>query len=71
MKLLEKGHIARPYLGLAMQPVAIPESLRSKLKSEFTNGLVIVHVEPNSPADRAGMLLGDILVELRVNHLTE
>ena len=64
-ELLEKGHIARPYLGLAMQPVAIPESLRSKLKSELTNGLVIVHVEPSGPADRAGMLLGDILVELQ------
>lgn len=63
-ELLEKGHIARPYLGLAMQPVAVPESLRSKLKSELTNGLVIVHVEPSGPADRAGVLLGDILVEL-------
>jgi S1-C subfamily serine protease len=64
-ELLEKGHIARPYLGLAMQPVAVPESLRSKFKSELTNGLVVVHVEPSGPADRAGILLGDILVELR------
>jgi serine protease DegQ len=64
-ELLEKGHIARPYLGVAMQPVAVPESMRSKLKSELSNGMVIVHVEPNSPADRAGMLLGDILVELQ------
>jgi serine protease DegQ len=64
-ELLEKGHIARPYLGLAMQPVAVPESLRGKLKSEWTNGLVVVHVEPGGPADRAGMLLGDILVELQ------
>jgi len=64
-ELLEKGHIARPYLGLAMQPVAIPESLRSKLKSEGTGGLVIVHVEPSGPADRAGILLGDVLVELQ------
>jgi S1-C subfamily serine protease len=64
-ELLEKGHIARPYLGLAMQPVAIPESLRSKFKSELTNGLVVVHVEPSGPADRTGILLGDILVELQ------
>ena len=64
-ELLEKGHIARPYLGLAMQPVAVPESLRSKFKSELTNGLVVVHVEPSGPADRAGILLGDILVELQ------
>src|SRR6266550_1539336 len=64
-ELLEKGHISRPYLGLAMQPVAVPESLRSKLKSELTSGLVIVHVEPSGPADKAGILLGDILVELQ------
>jgi S1-C subfamily serine protease len=48
-----------------MQPVAVPESLRSKFKSELTNGLVVVHVEPSGPADRAGILLGDILVELQ------
>lgn len=64
-ELLEKGHIAHPYLGLAMQPVAVPESLRSKFKSELTNGLVVVHVEPSGPADRAGILLGDVLVELQ------
>jgi S1-C subfamily serine protease len=68
-ELLEKGHIARPYLGLAMQPVAVPESLRSKLKSESTDGLIIVHVEPSGPADRAGILLGDVLVELQAKAL--
>ena len=47
------------------QPVAVPESLRNKLKSELTSGLVIVHVEPSGPADKAGILLGDILVELQ------
>jgi S1-C subfamily serine protease len=50
-----------------MQPVAIPESLRSKLKSGATGGLVIVHVEQSGPADRAGVLLGDVLVELQGN----
>jgi S1-C subfamily serine protease len=64
-ELLEKGHIVRPYLGVAMQPVAIPESLRSKLKSEVPGGLVTVHVEPSGPADQAGILLGDVLVRLQ------
>lgn len=68
-ELLEKGHIARPYLGLALQPVAVPESLRSRLKSPWTDGLVIIHVEPDGPADRAGMLLGDVLVELQGSSL--
>jgi serine protease DegQ len=64
-ELLEKGHIARPYLGLAMQPVAVPEPLRAKLKSGVTGGLIIIHVEPSGPADRAGILLGDVLIELQ------
>jgi S1-C subfamily serine protease len=68
-ELLDKGHIARPYLGLAMQPVVIPETLRSKLRSGITSGLVIVHVEPTGPGDRAGILLGDVLVELEGNAL--
>src|SRR5262249_34266281 len=33
-ELLEKGHISRPYLGIAMQPVSLPEALRKKAKSE-------------------------------------
>src|SRR5579864_478983 len=32
-ELLQKGHIARPYLGIAMQPVALSEVLRGKLKT--------------------------------------
>jgi serine protease DegQ len=64
-ELLEKGHIARPYLGIAMQPVAVPEALRGKLKSATAGGLMVLHVEPGGPADRAGIVLGDVIVELQ------
>lgn len=64
-ELLEKGHIARPYLGIAMQPVSIPESVRGKLKSSASGGLMILHVESGSPADTAGIVLGDVIVELQ------
>lgn len=64
-ELLEKGHIARPYFGLAMQPVAIPETMRAKLKSRVNNGLLVIHVEGGGPADKAGVLLGDVLTEIR------
>jgi S1-C subfamily serine protease len=64
-ELLEKGHIARPYLGIAMQPVAVPETLRGKLKSAAAGGLMVLHVEPGGPADRAGIVLGDVIVELQ------
>ena len=64
-ELLDKGYIARPYLGIAMQPVALPEALRGKLKSSAAGGLMVLHVEPGGPADKAGIVLGDVIVELQ------
>jgi S1-C subfamily serine protease len=64
-ELLEKGHIARPYLGLAMQPVVLPESLRKKTERPVTSAVLVVHVEPDGPADKAGILLGDVVVDFQ------
>ncbi len=63
-ELLEKGRVERPYLGLAMHSVSLPESLRSSLNLISDEGLLVVHVEPSSPAGKAGVLLGDTLIEL-------
>src|SRR6202030_86421 len=52
-ELLEKGHIARPYLGIAMQPVEVPENMCSKLPAETRAGLLVMHVENGGPAERA------------------
>ena len=64
-ELIEKGHIAKPYLGLAMQPVAVPESLRGKVPGAGNSAVLVVHVEAAGPADKAGVLLGDVVVELQ------
>ncbi|HEX2331473.1 MAG TPA: S1C family serine protease [Candidatus Angelobacter sp.] len=63
-ELLEKGAVERPWLGLAMQPVPFPESLRSRLNLNASQGLLVAHVEPSGPADKAGVLLGDLLYEI-------
>jgi S1-C subfamily serine protease len=63
-ELLEKGHIARPYLGIAMQPVEVPENMRSKLPAETRVGLLAIDVENGGPAGKAGVLLGDVLFEV-------
>src|SRR4029077_6664625 len=63
-ELLEKGRVERPYLGLAMQTVPVPESLRTRLNLTASEGLLVVHVEPDSPAEKAGVLLGDLLLTL-------
>jgi S1-C subfamily serine protease len=63
-ELAAKGHLARPYIGLVMQPVQIPDSLQSLAGATARSGLLVVHVEAGGPADAAGVLLGDTLVDL-------
>lgn len=66
-ELLTHGHIRRPYLGLAMQMVAVPENIQSKLNLDSATGLLVVHAEPDSPASTAGVMLGDVLIALEGN----
>ncbi len=61
-QLVQRGRIARGYLGIGMQPVAFPENTRQSLGISADRGLLIVAVAPGSPAEKAGILLGDILV---------
>jgi S1-C subfamily serine protease len=63
-ELAARGHTASPYIGLVMQPVSIPERLQKSSGVSTSTGLLIMHVESASPADKGGVLLGDILVSL-------
>jgi len=60
--LLTQGRVRRAYLGVTSQPVALPDALRQKVGLQQSTGLVLVGVEAGSPADQAGLLLGDVLV---------
>src|SRR5262249_19608660 len=70
-ELLEKGRVERPYLGLAMQAVPVPESLRGRLNLNTSEALLLVHVESKSPAEKAGLLLGDLLLTLAGKPVTD
>lgn len=63
-ELKSLGRIRTGYIGVAAQEVPVPTNLREKLESPVESGLMLLNVEPESPAERAGLLLGDILVLL-------
>ena len=53
-QLLERGYVARGWIGAAMQPVRLDKR----------GGLLLVSIEPDSPAAKAKLLLGDVLVAI-------
>jgi S1-C subfamily serine protease len=60
--LLAKGHVPRGYLGVGMQPVRLPEKLREALQRPEKTAAMVLEVEPGGPADKAGVVIGDILI---------
>ncbi len=55
------GSTSRP-LGMALAP--LNQNLRNKYKLKSRNGLVVTAVDQNSPADRAGLQVGDLIVQV-------
>jgi S1-C subfamily serine protease len=60
-ELLERGYIARGWLGIAMHPVRFDPGARERLGLAHDAGLVVLSVEPDAPAARAGVLVGDVV----------
>ncbi len=60
--LAQQGFIKRGYLGISSQLVQLPEAQRAGRTEEY--GLLIVQVDEDSPAQKGGLILGDILITL-------
>jgi S1-C subfamily serine protease len=61
-RLLKDGRIRRSYIGVAGQNVPIPRRLVRLLNLPVETGVLVTSVETNSPAQRAGMMEGDVIV---------
>lgn len=69
--LVQHGHIKRGFLGVRSQPVAIPAAQQQALGREQASGLLLVGVETESPAEAGGLLIGDIIVAISGNQVTD
>jgi S1-C subfamily serine protease len=58
--LLKDGHIARGWLGVALQPVAVPDALRDQAGQ--SSGLMVMSIVEGGPAAKAGIVAGDIVL---------
>jgi S1-C subfamily serine protease len=60
--LLRDGRIARGWLGVALQAVAVPDALRET--AEQSSGLMVMSVIEDGPAAQAGIVAGDIILSV-------
>jgi len=61
---LQKGRIPRGYLGVALQPVRLPDHVRQSLQHSEKTAVIVLEVEEDGPAHKAGIIIGDILISL-------
>jgi S1-C subfamily serine protease len=69
--LLTHGRVKRGYLGVSTQQVPLPANLAQKLGRTQEAALLVVQVEANSPAEKAGILVGDLIAALGDRALTD
>src|SRR6185369_1141419 len=58
--LLSEGRVRRAYLGVGTVPAPLPPAAAKRTGRE--RALVLAHVDPASPAARAGLREGDLLI---------
>src|SRR5712675_1598994 len=63
-ELVRHGRVRRAYIGISAAKTALPRRLRHEAGVLQESAVVVAGVEPTSPADRAGLVAGDMLLSL-------
>jgi S1-C subfamily serine protease len=61
--LATKGHMSRAYLGILSDSISLPEEVRTQTNLDQDEGLIVLGVEKNTPAKKAGLAIGDVIVK--------
>ncbi|MXZ13068.1 MAG: DegQ family serine endoprotease [Candidatus Dadabacteria bacterium] len=68
-QLMEKGKVVRGWLGVIIQPIT--QEIAESMGHESTDGALISDISPGSPAEKAGLKRGDVVVEFDGNAIKE
>ena len=68
-QMIEDGHVTRGWLGVQIQPVT--EEIKSSLGLENTQGALVADVSADSPADKAGLEVTDVILDFDGQAITD
>jgi S1-C subfamily serine protease len=63
-KLIRHGQVRRSYVGVQAQTAALNRTIARHYELNTATGALILSAEPGSPAQRAGLQEGDVIVSL-------
>ena len=61
-RLMAGGKLRRAYLGIVSNTVLIPPEIASQVGIEQESGVMVFQVEQETPAKKAGLIMGDVIV---------
>jgi S1-C subfamily serine protease len=70
-ELVAHGRVPRGYLGVGLQPIPLPAAYADLLNRAQRSGVMVLSIEPHGPAETGGILLGDLIVEIGGQPVTD
>jgi len=68
-QIVTHGHVVRSYLGVSVQPVT--PAIAKAMRLNGPDGALVSQVTPDSPAQRAGLQSGDVILEINGQPVNE
>ena len=69
--LKTEGKIKRAYLGIVSDTVRLPEEIATQTQVSQHGGVMIYRVEAGSPAKKAGLAMGDVIIKFNDKNIED
>ena len=69
--LKNEGKVKRAYLGIVSDTIRLPEEVATQPMVNQHSGVMIYQVEPDSPAKKAGLAMGDVIIKFNEENVED